>query len=233
MKNILRPPKAGHNQCVSIPIAMEHDEHLSLESTSYAWGGGNKPFRARTLLVGFMRAESAVMGRRRGWLGVDMSIITTLFCGDVSRTQMYLSDSMVTCVNVTNCWFMPKLVSCIATRKRAQITPFPHSPNQISQRPSQSHLPGSQILELPLTTSTKTHAKPSESHLKTLIPPSLHLSTLLGVRSTNFTLHSHNPQKLPKTPKIILKRFASQKSYERSPTSKKAPKEKRDDEKYR
>lgn len=35
--------------------------------------------------------------------------MTTLFCGDVSRTQMYLSDSIVTCVNVMNCGLIPRL----------------------------------------------------------------------------------------------------------------------------
>jgi hypothetical protein len=41
-----------------------------------------------------------------------MSMMTTLFCGEVSRTQMYLSDSMVTWVKVTNCGAIPRLVSC-------------------------------------------------------------------------------------------------------------------------
>jgi hypothetical protein len=30
-----------------------------------------------------MSAESAVMGLRRGWLGMAMSMMTTLFCGEV------------------------------------------------------------------------------------------------------------------------------------------------------
>ncbi len=51
------------------------------------------------------------MGRRSGCEGMDMSMITTLFCGDVSRTQMNFSDSIVTCVKVMNCWLMPRLVS--------------------------------------------------------------------------------------------------------------------------
>jgi hypothetical protein len=59
-----------------------------------------------------MRAESAVMGRRSGCMGMAMSMMTTLFCGEVSRTQMYFSDSMVTWVKVTNCGAMPRLVSC-------------------------------------------------------------------------------------------------------------------------
>jgi hypothetical protein len=59
-----------------------------------------------------MRAESAVMGRRSGCVGMAVSMMTTLFCGDVSRTQMYFSDSMVTWVKVTNCGAMPRLVSC-------------------------------------------------------------------------------------------------------------------------
>ena len=63
-------------------------------------------------MLGFMSAEWAVIGLRRGWLGMAMSMITTLFCGEVSRTQMYLSDSMVTWVKVTNCGAIPRLVSC-------------------------------------------------------------------------------------------------------------------------
>jgi hypothetical protein len=42
-------------------------------------------------------------------------MITTLFCGDVSRTQMNLSDSIVTCVKVMNCWLIPRLVSVSAS----------------------------------------------------------------------------------------------------------------------
>jgi len=63
-----------------------------------------------------MSAESAVMGLRRGWLGMAMSMMTTLFCGEVSRTQMYLSDSMVTWVKVMNCGAIPRLVSVRASR---------------------------------------------------------------------------------------------------------------------
>jgi hypothetical protein len=70
------------------------------------------PLSARILAFGFMSAESAVMGRRSGCVGMAMSMMTTLFCGEVSRTQMYFSDSMVTWVKVTNCGAMPRLVSC-------------------------------------------------------------------------------------------------------------------------
>jgi hypothetical protein len=73
---------------------------------------------ARILVFGFMSAESAVMGLRRGWLGMAMSMMTTLFCGEVSRTQMYLSDSMVTWVKVTNCGAIPRLVSCNKQQRR-------------------------------------------------------------------------------------------------------------------
>ena len=69
---------------------------------------------ARILVLGFMSAESAVIGRRSGCMGMAMSMMTTLFCGEVSRTQMYFSDSMVTWVKVTNCGAMPRLVSCEA-----------------------------------------------------------------------------------------------------------------------
>lgn len=60
------------------------------------------PFKARILEFGFIRAESAVIGLLRGCMGIFISIITTLFCGDVSRTHIYLSDSIVTFVNVMN-----------------------------------------------------------------------------------------------------------------------------------
>jgi hypothetical protein len=49
-------------------------------------------------------------------MGMAMSMMTTLFCGEVSRTQMYFSDSMVTWVKVTNCGAMPRLVSVSASR---------------------------------------------------------------------------------------------------------------------
>lgn len=70
------------------------------------------PFNARILVLGFIRAESAVIGLLKGCVGILMSIITTLFCGEVSPTQMYLSDSIVTCVKVICCWLIPTLGSC-------------------------------------------------------------------------------------------------------------------------
>lgn len=78
------------------------------------------PFKARILEFGFIRAESAVMGLLRGCIGMFISIITTLFCGAVSRTQMYLSDSIVTFVNVMNCWLIPMLGSCKQNKKKNQ-----------------------------------------------------------------------------------------------------------------
>jgi hypothetical protein len=90
---------------------------------------GNLPLSARILVLGFMSAESAVMGLRRGWLGMAMSMMTTLFCGEVSRTQMYLSDSMVTCVKVTNCGAIPRLVSCNKQQRQR------HGKSQSVERP--------------------------------------------------------------------------------------------------
>lgn len=69
------------------------------------------PFKANILLLGFISAESAVIGLLNGCIGMFISIITTLFCGAVSRTQIYLSDSIVTCVNVMNCGLIPMLGS--------------------------------------------------------------------------------------------------------------------------
>ncbi|RWW04572.1 hypothetical protein BHE74_00031459 [Ensete ventricosum] len=57
-----------------------------------------KPFRARILASGFIKAESAVIGLLNGCMGMLMSMMTKLFCGAVSLTHMYLSDSMVTCI---------------------------------------------------------------------------------------------------------------------------------------
>ena len=54
------------------------------------------PFNAKTLLFGFISAESAVIGLLNGCIGMDISIMTTLLAGDVSRTQMNFSDSIVT-----------------------------------------------------------------------------------------------------------------------------------------
>lgn len=59
--------------------------------------------------IGFIRAESAVIGLLNGCIGILISIITTLFCGEVSRTHINLSDSIVTFVNVINCGLIPIL----------------------------------------------------------------------------------------------------------------------------
>lgn len=86
------------------------------------------PFNAKILELGFMIAESAVMGRLNGCIGILISMITTLFWGDVSRTQIYLSDSMVTLVNVTNCGLTPMLDNCNTTSHhknfQSQTKPF-------------------------------------------------------------------------------------------------------------
>jgi hypothetical protein len=79
------------------------------------------PLRARILELGFMRAESAVIGRLSGCMGMFMSMITTLFCGAVSLTHMYLSDSIVTCVNVMNCGLIPTLGNYINNNNLIQI----------------------------------------------------------------------------------------------------------------
>lgn len=78
-------------------ITDKHDTSFSIE------GNSQIPFKARILEFGFIRAESAVIGLLRGCIGIFISMITTLFCGAVSRTQIYLSDSIVTLVNVMNC----------------------------------------------------------------------------------------------------------------------------------
>lgn len=59
------------------------------------------PFSAITLLAGFMMAESALMGRRIGLLVSFISMMTTCAVSPTfSRTQMNLSDSIVSVLNV-------------------------------------------------------------------------------------------------------------------------------------
>lgn len=82
------------------------------------------PFNARILEFGFISAESAVIGLLKGCIGILISIITILFCGEVSRTHMYLSDSIVTCVNVMNCGLIPTLGSCNQIRSHKLINHF-------------------------------------------------------------------------------------------------------------
>lgn len=67
------------------------------------------PFKARILEFGFMSAESAVIGLLKGCDGILISIITTLFCGAVSRTHIYFSDSIVTFVKVMNCALIDRI----------------------------------------------------------------------------------------------------------------------------
>jgi len=81
------------------------------------------PFRARILVLGFIRAESAVIGRLNGCIGMFISIITTLFCGEVSLTHIYLSDSMVTLVNVMNCGLTPILCNCNTDGQNTKFNP--------------------------------------------------------------------------------------------------------------
>lgn len=69
-------------------------------------------FSAMTLLAGFIRALSAVMGRLSGLKGLAISTITTELDGAVSRTQMNFSLSIVTVVKEMNCWAIPRLGSC-------------------------------------------------------------------------------------------------------------------------
>ena len=61
-----------------------------------------------TLLVGFMMAESAEMGLRMGLAVSAMSMMTTWAVSPTrSRTQMYLSDSMVRVENPMLAALMP------------------------------------------------------------------------------------------------------------------------------
>lgn len=71
------------------------------------------PFRARTLLAGFMIAESADIGLRMGLVGSFRSIMTTWAVSPIfSRTQMNLSDSIVSVLKLILAGLIPTLVSC-------------------------------------------------------------------------------------------------------------------------
>lgn len=70
------------------------------------------PFRAITLLAGFMMALSAEMGLRMGLLGSAMSMMTTWACSPTfSLTQMNLSDSMVSVLNPILAGLIPRFWS--------------------------------------------------------------------------------------------------------------------------
>lgn len=117
-------------------IASKNMEAYSLLFLQLQVDNHYQPFNARILVFGFISAESAVMGLLKGWFGILISIITILFCGAVSRTQIYLSDSMVTCVKVINCGLIPTVGSCN---------------HQITQKPITQHL----IMALTIRNSTK------------------------------------------------------------------------------
>lgn len=71
------------------------------------------PFSAITLLAGFMIAESALMGRRMGLAESFMSMMTTWLAPfTFSRTQMNLSDSIVSVLNEIEFALIPAAVSC-------------------------------------------------------------------------------------------------------------------------
>lgn len=76
------------------------------------WPAVLAAFSAMILSTGFMSAESAVMGRFIGLLGLARSTTMTLLEAPTSRTQMLFSDSIVTFVNVTFCELTPASESC-------------------------------------------------------------------------------------------------------------------------
>jgi len=66
-----------------------------------------------TLLAGFMMAESAEIGRRMGLAVSLRSIMTTCAVSPTfSRTQMNLSDSIVSVLNPMFVALMPRFCSC-------------------------------------------------------------------------------------------------------------------------
>lgn len=95
-----------------LTTTLSHQRNKRQKKIMDKWSTWLSPFNARILVLGFISAESAVIGLLRGCIGILISMITTLFCGAVSRTHIYLSDSIVTCVNVINCGLIPKLGNC-------------------------------------------------------------------------------------------------------------------------
>lgn len=80
------------------------------------------PLRAMTLLAGFMMAESADMGLLMGLAESFMSMITTCAVSPTfSRTQMNLSDSMVTVLKLTLLALIPTAVSYFWHRERKEV----------------------------------------------------------------------------------------------------------------
>lgn len=72
--------------------------------------------RAITFDVGFMMAESAEIGLRIGAVGVAMSMITTWAASPTfSRTQMNLSDSIVSVLKLMLAALIPTDVNCHQT----------------------------------------------------------------------------------------------------------------------
>jgi hypothetical protein len=72
------------------------------------------PFSASKFCVGFIIADSAVIGLLTGFVGFAISIITTedLFGSvDGSRTQMYFSDSIVKVAKLIELGLIPTAVS--------------------------------------------------------------------------------------------------------------------------
>ena len=91
------------------------------------------PLRAITLLAGFMIAESALIGRRIGLFASFISIITTWAVSPTfSRTQMNLSDSIVSVLNDIEFVLMPTFVSWKKKKKKEKKLWFKlHSISQI------------------------------------------------------------------------------------------------------
>ena len=68
-----------------------------------------------TLAAGFIMTESAAIGRLSGWPGFATS---TMITSSPSRTQMYLSDSIVVVANEMFSAVTPRLDSCEVSRHR-------------------------------------------------------------------------------------------------------------------
>ena len=102
----------------SVPGSIPASPFVSIVVMNKSQVGGGRsvlvrlPFKAMTLLAGFMMAESAEMGLRMGLVGSERSMMTTWFVSPTfSRTHMNLSDSIVSDAKPMLDALMPTLVS--------------------------------------------------------------------------------------------------------------------------
>lgn len=112
--NVIKVNTVKIHNCSHIKVDICRDMYNSVFALTWARGMQTSlPLSAITLLAGFMMALSAEMGLRMGLLGSLMSMITTCACSPTfSRTQMNLSDSIVSVLKPMLAGLIPKFWSC-------------------------------------------------------------------------------------------------------------------------